>query len=545
MSEVRLLHALSDLVEADPEAPILYDAQAGRGSVRTVNRQALWDLVVAMSHDLGAHGIGEGDCVAVWLPNWSHTVAAQFAASAVGAHVVGINTRYNVDEVAHVLRMARPKAVVIAHDFLALGLRERFHDAYSEAATAAPTVFVVSAPGGGDPSASDVAAYDVGAGAATFSPAISGDPIRHGRPSEPTLATAFTTSGSTGRAKLPAHNDRGMTQHLLAVAAGLGIGPDSVMLGVLPLSGVFGFSACMAAVVGGGSVLLEPVFDAEGVLADMASTGVTHVAGADDLIGRLATAWRNSRPLLSLRRVAIADFEGRSWELAAWIEEKLGATVVGVYGSSEVMALAALWPEDAPVERRWRGGGRLVLEATQVRVVDPGRDEQVDDGQLGELQLRGPSVVDAYLGDDGSTSAAAYTEDGFFRTGDLGRKMANGTVEFVCRMGDVLRLNGFLVDPAEIESRLVAHAQVRLAKVVGGTGPSGKNRAVAFVELEPAATVSPAELQAWCAAALASFKTPSVVRVLDEMPTTSGTNGTKIRAAELRERAKKEFYEDA
>jgi acyl-CoA synthetase (AMP-forming)/AMP-acid ligase II len=172
-----------------------------------------------------------------------------------------------------------------------------------------------------------------------------------------------------------------------------------------------------------------------------------------------------------------------------------------------------------------------------VRVVDPDTDEVLAAGKEGELQFRGPNVVDAYLGDP-AAAARAFTADGWLRSGDLGVLVDDGAFVYVCRMGDALRLRGFLVDPAEIEFRLAAHLGVHTAKVVGIPGPDGGTVAIGFVEPEPGAAPEPAELREWCAAALARFKVPEAVHVIAEMPTTSGTNGTKIRAATLREWAR-------
>ncbi|MHC3370453.1 AMP-binding enzyme [Rhodococcus aetherivorans] len=103
-------------------------------------------------------------------------------------------------------------------------------------------------------------------------------------------------------------------------------------------------------------------------------------------------------------------------------------------------------------------------------------------------------------------------------------------------MGDVLRLRGFLVDPAEIEHRLAEHPGVRTAKVVGITGEGGYTRAVGFVvPVEDAVEFDAASLKAWCAETLAAFKVPATIHVIETMPTTVGGNGTKIRAVELRE----------
>jgi fatty-acyl-CoA synthase len=110
-------------------------------------------------------------------------------------------------------------------------------------------------------------------------------------------------------------------------------------------------------------------------------------------------------------------------------------------------------------------------------------------------------------------------------------------------MGDVLRLKGFLVDPSEIEQRLAEHTSVETAKVVGLQAHDGQTQAIGFVTLRQSApTTNPVvngeALQAWCKETLARFKVPATVHIIDEMPTTAGTNGTKIRAATLRDWAK-------
>jgi fatty-acyl-CoA synthase len=202
-----------------------------------------------------------------------------------------------------------------------------------------------------------------------------------------------------------------------------------------------------------------------------------------------------------------------------------------LYGSSEVFALTAMWPAEEPPERRWDGGGRLVHDDIEVRVVDPGSGAVLAPGQEGELQFRGPNVVDGYLGG----GADPFTEDGWFRSGDLGALVDERAFRYVCRMGDALRLRGFLVDPAEIELRLAAYPGVHTAKVVGVPGADGATRAVGFVVPCPDARLDAAGLRSWCAEGLAAFKVPAAIRVVEEMPTTSGTNGTKVRAAVLRD----------
>jgi acyl-CoA synthetase (AMP-forming)/AMP-acid ligase II len=519
------------LARADAAAVVAID-KATDGTDVPVSAGELWSRIATVSARLAEAGIGRDDCVAVWVPNWSDALVWQFAVAARNAHVIGVNTRYNVEEVAHVLRRARPRVVALAHQFHGLDLLDRLRAAVALAGVAPPVVVPVSGPGG---AAAEPAALDLGGGAWVVEPGEAPEP----GPSDPdALAVAFTTSGSTGMPKLAAHRGAGVLAHAVADAATIGITEGDAVLCALPLSGVFGYSTAMAALAAGAVCVLEPVFEADVVLDDMAAHGVTHVVGGDDLLLRLHEAWRaRPRDLSAWRWCGVADFQGRSRELARWAKESFGTTTSGVYGSSEVFALTSFWPHDEPEPGRWDGGGRVVHRGIEVRVADPVTEEVLAPGAEGELQFRGPNVVDAYLGDP-DAAGRAFTADGWFHSGDLGVLVDDGAFAYVCRMGDALRLRGFLVDPAEIEFRLAAHPDVHTAKVVGIDGPDGATRAVAFVVAEPGSTPPSDALREWCGAALARFKVPDAVHLVAEMPTTTGTNGTKIRAATLREWAR-------
>ena len=141
-----------------------------------------------------------------------------------------------------------------------------------------------------------------------------------------------------------------------------------------------------------------------------------------------------------------------------------------------------------------------------MRVVDPDSGVVREVGVDGELSFRGPAVLACYLGDPDATGRVLAT-DGWFRSGDLGRLTADGGFEYLARIGDSLRLRGFLVDPAEIEGRLERHPAVEVAQVVGVERPDVGHVAVAFVRL--AAEVTERELLTFCAAGIAGFKVPA------------------------------------
>ncbi|MBP1888086.1 AMP-binding protein [Sinorhizobium mexicanum] len=500
-----------------------------------VSRGELLGRAVGLAEELRESGVSEGDCLAVWLPNWTDSLVWQFAAIALGAHVVGINTRYNVDEIAHVLEKARPKAVAVAHGFHKLDLRDRLHAAFAQAACPAFRVAVLTGPGKAPADVHILASYDVGAGA--FVPSRQSGTVPTATDPE-ALAVAFTTSGSTGKPKLAAHNAGAVAAQMLAVATFDDWRETDVILCALPLTGVFSFIPAMTSIGVGGLCLLEPVFDADRIVAHMASFGVTHVIGADDIIGRIADAWNaNPLPLPKWRRMLFADFNGFSKELAEWGETTFGLKAGAVYGSSESFSLMALRPPTEALPRRWQGGGTPVSKDIRVRAADPETGALKAPGETGELQIKGENIVDAYLGQP-DLHAAQFTEDGWFRSGDLAIVAADGSFDYLCRIGDSLRLRGFLVEPTEIEERLLAHSAVDLAKIVGLRQSDGETVAIGFVTLAGEQQVVAEDLRQWCASGLAAYKVPQTIHIIEEMPTVAGVNGAKIKAADLREMAK-------
>lgn len=528
MRELTLAGALDASADRFGERPAaIQPTQAG---TRVLSYGALRDQSRRAAGALAARGVGRGDVVGVWLANCLEYLVIEHAVASLGAAVLGINTRYGPHDVAHLLRTGRPVGVVVPGRLLERDFSPRLRDAVAGAASEpVPWVSVVG------PSDAALDAFDVGAGAWAFGPAVdAGEPVAAtGRPSD--VVNYFTTSGSTGRPKLAGHDQRAVVRHAANVAAALDLRPGDVVLGVLPLSGVFGFNPAMAALSRAGAVLLTPVFDAAATLDDMARFGVTHALGGDDLFGRLMDAWEaNPVALPAFRRGGIADFEGRSRRIAEWAERELSARISGLYGSSELFAVTAIWPESLAIDARLRAGGLVVSDEIEVRAVDAETGAPCAPGEVGELQFRGYNVLTEYRGNP-EAAQEAFTPDGWFRSSDLGSLTAEpGGFVYLCRSDDALRLRGFLVEPAEIEAFLMSHPQVDTAKVVGVRDERGAQRAVAYATLRPAATIDAQDLTDHCRGGLAAFKVPSAITVIPEFPVTTSPNGTKIRTVELR-----------
>ena len=526
-----LVDLLRETIELYPDDAAAVERSQG-SVVSTLSFSQLGEAVDEAAALLARHGVRHGDVVACWLPNWTESLVLEYALAHLGAATLGVNTRYGVHELVHILSCGRPVGVIAPARFLTLDFAGRLASAMAvigESCSDLSPPWVATVRG----TPAEAPGLDAGGGTWAFAPVADAPPRVAGEPQD--IVNYFTTSGSTGVPKLAGHSQSAVVAHARNTAAALELRRGDLVLGVLPLSGVFGFNPVMGSLAAGGGVVLEPVFDADAALAGIDELGITHVVGGDDLFGRLMDAWtQNRRELAALRRGGIADFAGRSREVAEWAERELGASVSGVYGSSELFALTAIWPAELPLAARSRGGGRTVSAETEVRVADPQTGRLCAPGVVGELQFRGYNVLEDYLG-DAAARRRAFTPDGWLRSGDLGAlEDDRRCFVYVCRAGDALRLRGFLVEPAEIEQFLATHPAVDVAKVVGARGRAGADMAVAYVTPRAGHQLDGDELLAFARDRLAPFKVPSRINVISAFPVVTGPNGTKIRTSELR-----------
>lgn len=474
---------------------------------------------------LAGLGAGRERAVVAWLPNRVEYVELLAGAARLGAPLVGLNTRYRADELTHVLARSDAAALVAVDEFAGVRFAE-----IAATATLPPnlTVVVVADETGPDPGWVDahhrvVEWRDVVGESSELGPPPAGDD----------LLIAFTTSGTTGLPKLAVHDHAGTVRHAHADAVAFDVRAGDRLLLDLPLCGTFGFSSLLAAVAGRATTLIDERFVPEDTVAAFVADGVTHYFAADDMLGRVLETGRLAGAELAWREGGFANFVNAGPTVAARIERDHDVRLTGLYGMSEVFALLARWPPAMPLPARARAGGVPVDDALEVRVIDPDSGTVRDVGVDGELCFRGPQVMTRYLGEPEAT-ARALGADGWFRSGDLGRLTADGGFEFLARLGDSLRLRGFLVDPAEIERRLEQHPAVELAQIVGAERPGRGQVAVAFVKLRTGGDVSEVELRHHCAAGIADLKVPARILFVDEFPSVDGPNGRKILKRDLR-----------
>ncbi|MEU1122474.1 acyl-CoA synthetase [Streptomyces sp. NPDC005899] len=439
---------------------------------------------LAEASDALAARIAGAGRVAVWATSTPRTVVAVVAALRAGVPAVPLNPRTGDRELTHILRDSAPSVVLAGADEVlppALdGLRRL------DPGTAAPGA---EAPGA--------------------------------EPSPDAPALIVYTSGTTGPPKGAVLPRRAIAASLDALEDAWRWTADDVLVHALPLFHVHGL---ILGVLGplrrGGSVRHLGRFSPEGVARELLSGGTMlfgvptmyhRLAGAlddPDGPGRLKEALAGARLLVSgSAALPVHDHER--------IAAATGRRVIERYGMTETLMNTGVRADGAPRA----GTVGPPLSGVELRLVEEDGTVLEDPASIGEIQVRGPNVFTGYL-DRPDATAAAFTEDGFFRTGDMATVDPDGYVRIVGRKAtDLIKSGGYKIGAGEIENALLDHPGVREAAVTGEPDPDLGERIVAWVvPADPAAPPGERELADHVSALLAPHKRPRVVHHLDALP---------------------------
>lgn len=486
-------------------------------------------------------GVKRGDRVAIWLPNVPAWLVCFLALARLGAIAIATNTRFRSREIADIWSRAGVKGVVFWPHYRNIEFARLLQGARDELpALDFLIAYEDTGPHGAAPGGPALEGLDV---PTLPYAALAGEALHETDEGDESLpVVTFTTSGTTGRPKLATHTQASILRHAQAVAPAFGFdAPGACVLQLLPFCGTYGLAQTMAALYAGTPMVLQHTFDPPAAAALMCVHRTTHGCMNLDLVERIYAAAGDPASLPRMK-----FFMGATGMPLAEREDSLGFRVRGLYGSSEVQALYSLQDDVADPVARISGGGKPVSAQSRVRArkagAAPDSSEILPHGEWGELEFSGPGVMAGYL-NDAEATARAFTPDGWFRSGDLGYTLADGSFRFVSRMGDAMRLGGFLVDPHEIEAFVEEYRGIETCQVVG-VEIEGRTRAVAFytcMEPEEGAIieVDEAQLRQHCREGLAAYKTPQRFVQLDEFPVVVSANNTKIRRAELRDMAER------
>ena len=473
------------------------------------------DRVARLGAVLDARGVQPGDRVALLAGNATETIEAFLGCWWIGAVPCPVNTRWSVPEMVFALRDCEPRMLLVdaAHAALLAPLRE---------AGACPQSMALG--GGHGP--------DAPPGCEPAMRAV--EPRADGRWGGEHLAALLYTGGTTGRSKGVMLSHANLWSSAMGRLADVGPMEDAVALLVTPLFHVAAISRFLPHLLAGSTVVVLPRFDPAEVIALIEREKVTDLPVVPSMLQRLLDdpAFVPER-LRSLRRLSYGAAPSaeallrRAQALLPW------AGLTQSYGMTESSSTVVISTPADHDEAGWRDGraraaGRACT-VVELRVADE-QGLDVAPGEVGEILLRGPTVMQGYWNRPEETAAAL--RDGWLRTGDAGRLAPGGHLHVVDRIKDMIVTGGENVYSAEVENVLALHPAVSMCAVIGAPDPLWGEAVRAVVVLRPGVTVDDAALVAYCRRSLAGYKCPKRIDFVDALPLTAAGKVAKNRLRE-------------
>ncbi len=458
---------------------------------------------LASAQVLAARGIGRGDRVGVISPNHPSTVFTFFALAHLGAIMVSVNADYGVAEVRYVFTHAGVRGVIAAPEALAV--------AQEACADMVPPPWF--------------AQNQAGAGAAPLlgeAPAVSTGAATPQAPAgEPDLTCILVyTSGTTGFPKGVMHSQRNVVVAGEGFVARMHLQPDERLLCVLPMFHINAiFYSLAGSIAAGATLILEPRFSASTfwkVAHASRATEVNTIAAARGILMRRPRS--EYMPGHRLRKMFGAPFDAETYRV--FRDEFNMPHVIEGFGMSEI---PGAMNNPFAAERRVGSMGKPSLhpdpafKLTELKIVDDdGRD--VPDGGIGELAVKTPIIMRGYFNDPVQTRNAF--RDGWFMSGDLAWRDADGYYWFVARKKDIIRKRGENISGAELDRVIGNHPAVLEAAAIPVPSDLGEDEILTAVVLREGMQVSAREIADWCRERLAAIKVPRYVTFVDALPHT-------------------------
>lgn len=480
-----LTQGLHRALQRHPEQTAL--THLAENGTRRHTHAKLADGIARHAAALAKRGIARGDRVALLAPNSDLLVRAILACWWLGAVACPLNVRWSTPELAAALQDSEASLLVADDTLLPL------------VPTDGPSLLRLTA---------------------LEQEAAHCDPIADTRTGGDALAAILYTGGTTGRSKGVMLSHANFWTASMTRGAELNNAPGSVSLLVAPLFHVAGLGRLVGQLIVGGTCVTMAQFRPAAVIAAIEEHRISDIIVVPTMLQSLLDepSFTPER-VRSLDRVAFGaapmppDLLDRA--LAAWPH----AEFFQAYGLTETAGAVCInLPANHRPERRALGllnsVGRAGLGAEIIVADDSGRE--LPHGEVGEIVVRGPMVTQGYWRNPEATAAAM--RDGWFRTGDAGRMLADGHLFIVDRLKDMIISGGENVYCAEVEAALRGHPQVTQAAVVGVPDARWGEAVHAVVVLAAGAAANADELRAWCRERLAGYKCPRGISFARELP---------------------------
>ncbi|WP_069463447.1 AMP-binding protein [Actinacidiphila rubida] len=467
---------------------------------------------------LAESGLRKGDVLALHSPNTIAYPAVFYGATRAGAAVTTVHPLATADEFARQLRDSGATWLVTVSPLL---------ETAREAARAAGGIreILVCDSADGHRSVLDLLR------STAPEPVVDLDPARD-------LAALPYSSGTTAAPKGVMLTHRNISTNLAQLDPMLSIGPGHRILAVLPLFHIYGLTALMNVPLrNGATVVVLPRFDLEQFLTTVETHRVQGLFVAPPIVLALAKHPAVAAHDLSSLEYVLSAAAPLDADLAEACSRRLGLPpILQAYGMTELSPgthVVPLSARDAPP-----GTVGKLVPGTEMRIVPldgtpaggAGAAGVAGRQDVGEIHIRGPQVMKGYLGRPEET-AAMIDEDGWLRTGDVGRVDADGWLHVVDRVKELIKYKGYQVPPAELEAVLLTHPDVADAAVIGVLDADGNEVPKAYVVPQPRSALTAAEVIAHVASHVAPYKKVRSVEFTEAIPRASSG---KILRRELR-----------
>ena len=456
---------------------------------KTVTHQDFLALAARIANVMQQIGLKPGERVAAQIEKSPEALALYAACAQSGLVFLPLNTAYTVDELTYFIENSGASLIVcdgrnqsgLAPVAATLGAKIETLNAdgtgtLTERAKSVPTTFATI-----DRDADDLAAF-------------------------------LYTSGTTGRSKGAMLTQQNLLSNANTLAEAWRFTAEDVLLHALPIFHTHGlFVATNVILASGGSMIFMPKFDLDAMVARMPEA--TTLMGVPTFYTRLLGDERFDRALAAHMRLFVSGSAPLLAETHAQFEERTGHRILERYGMTETNMNTSN-PYDG--ERR-AGTVGLPLHEVEVKITDPNDGTELPQGEIGEIEVRGPNVFKGYWQMPEKT-AAELRENGFFITGDLGRIDADGYVHIVGRNKDLIISGGYNIYPKEVELILDEQPGVLESAVIGVPHPDFGETVLGIIVPEPAQTPDLDAIMEAVQASLARFKHPRELILMDELP---------------------------
>jgi long-chain acyl-CoA synthetase len=463
--------------------------------------QAAVDRAAAM---LASHGIGKGDVVSLLLPNSAEYIIAYFACWRLGALAGPVNSLLKEHEIEFVMNNSEAKAILVHSEFQPMidTIRRRLPHlqaiiSFDDEAEATRACQKPDRPG--RPLSQDALAD-----------ARASDTVCHDDD-----AIIIYTSGTTGKPKGCLLTHGNIIANARQISQWLNFSESDRLLTIMPLFHMNAVSVTtMSALYAGGSTVISPKFSASKFWNIISDYQITSFGSVATMLSMLLNTYPEGVPpglKTDQLRFAMCGSAPVPAEVMKKFEEIFYCPVIEGYGLSESTCRSTFNPTDSG---RRPGSCGLPIGNEMKVVADD--DNEVADGELGEIVLRGENILKGYFKNPEANEKAF--RNGWFHTGDIGYRDKDGFFFIVDRKSDMIIRGGENIYPREIDEVLYQHPAVAAAATIGIPDQLYGEEVAAFVVLKNGMHATEEQLIAHCKSELADYKCPKSIRIVEDIP---------------------------